>query len=147
MPRSAIVTLAGRDYTITELPSRKNAEWRAGLAGPFAELSDLLGNWRDTPFTGDGISALIKTLSGLFLGSADRLVALLFAYSAELERDRERIQEEAYDSEIMEALIEVFKLAYPFASMAQRLGGLMTGPAKPTSPSSPVPAGDSGTTS
>jgi len=127
--RSASLTLGGREYHISELPSRKNAEWRKRLAGPFGELAGLLESSGDTELTPANIGAILRSISGIFLQSADTLVELLFAYSPELAKDRKHIQENAYDSEIMDAFIEVLKLAYPFGALIERLGRLASGSA------------------
>ena len=149
MPRTANVTLAGKEYVIGELSSRLNAEWRANLAGPFADLAALLTGWQDIEINIGGVGALIQRIQTLFLGSADLLVGLLFDYSVELAADRERIQDASYDSEIMQAFLEVLTLAYPFGSLMQKLAPLLGSgsPKHRTGPSLRSPSGDGGTTS
>ena len=49
--------------------------------------------------------------------AVDLMREKLFEYSPELAADRERIETEGYDSEIMAAFIEVLKLAFPFGQV------------------------------
>jgi len=125
--RTVDVTLGGRKYTITELPSRQNAEWRQQLAEPFGELASLLESAMDLELSGPNVARIIRSVSSVFIESADTLVELLFSYSPELEKDRAYIQDHAYDSEIMTAFLEVLKLAYPFGSLVERIGSLGIG--------------------
>ena len=43
MPKTTKVTLAEREYTVTELPSRKNADWRVQVDEALGDVSSLLG--------------------------------------------------------------------------------------------------------
>lgn len=70
-------------------------------------------------------SFLIKLLSqanSLVSGVLDQALDLLVSYSPSLERDRDYIVDECYDSQIVDALVEVLKLAYPFGSLVAQLG-------------------------
>lgn len=119
--RSVEVTLAGRAYTITELPSRKNAEWRNSLQKPFGELVARLEGAADVELNKlNDIGALVRSVSGTLLGSVDIITGLLFAYSPELAKDREHIEANGYDSELLGAFTEVLKLAYPFGELASK---------------------------
>lgn len=125
MPRTVTVTLAGTDYQITELRSRANAAWREQLREPFGALVDRLEGAGETNVTSArDVVGLVRETAGTLLQAPDLLGGLLFAYSPELARDRERIIEEAYDSEILSAFVEVLKLAFPFGGIVQRLAGL-----------------------
>jgi hypothetical protein len=141
MPKSVTVTLAGQQYTVQELPSRRNAEWRAKLDETLAGVSDALGKSMKL----SGLQDVVDAVRALLLGGIGTVMDLLCEYAPEVDADRERIEAEVYDSEIVTAFTEVCTLAFPFGSLL-RLG--MTGPARPgTSPKSPAASGDSGTTS
>ena len=141
MPKSVTVTLDGKPYTITEKRSRENAAWRKSLEGPFQDLAGLLESAPGTDLTdGQSLAALVRSVSGMLLGSIEIVAGLLADYAPDLPL------EDAYDSEILEAFGAVLGLAYPFGSLLPRLrqfGQLGT----PTAQSSPLPPGDSGTTS
>jgi hypothetical protein len=113
--KTSNVVLGGQSYTIKALPIRQSKAWRTKLEGPFAELSTALeGAGKIELSSGVDIGRLVRTLSGTLIGSIDLLMDLLFEYSPELAADRERIEEEAFDEEALEALAEVLRLAYPF---------------------------------
>lgn len=115
---SVTLTLAGRVYTIDELPMRQNAEWRKQLEETFAPLLDTLDGLNQIELnTAADLQKLVGSLRGVILHAPDVLVGLLFAYSQELQSDQAFIEENAYESEMLAAFVEVLKLAYPFAGM------------------------------
>ena len=140
MPRTVTVTLAGAEYVVTELPSRRNAEWRRLVDQALGSLSGALGQNLDI----SNLQGALDSVRALLLESGETILRLLYAYSEEIEDDKERIESEAYDSELTEALVAVLSLAYPFGSLLRLAGIGSRGPR--TSPSSPAPSGDSGTT-
>ena len=75
------------------------------------------------------VAQIAGTLKDTVLGAVDIVLSMLFAYSPELEADRERIENEAYDDEAFAAFFEVLKLAYPFGALVRNL---KTGPAAQT---------------
>ncbi len=128
MPKTTRITLAGQEYTVQELPSRKNAEWRAQVDAALSGISDVLG--KSTRLT--SLQEAVDSVRALLLGGAGTILELIYDYAPDVDADRERIEAEVYDSEVMAAFVEVCTLAYPFGSLL-RLG--MTGPATPaTSP-------------
>ncbi len=141
MPKSVVITLAGQQYTVQELPSRRNAEWRAKFDETLASVSNVLGKSMKL----SSLPELLDSVRVLLLGGIGTVLDLLCEYAPDVDADRERIEAEVYDSEIMAAFMEVCTLAFPFGSLL-RLG--MTGPAKPEiSPNLPAASGESGTTS
>jgi hypothetical protein len=120
--RTVTVTLAGKPYELQALPRRQAQAWRAKLGGPFAELEQALGTGLTTELTdGKGIADLVATFSGTLLGSVDLLVGLLYDFSPALREDRERIDEEAFDEELLAAFWEAVKLAFPFGGLVSKL--------------------------
>ena len=140
MPRTVNVTLAGTEYVVTELPSRRNAEWRRQMDEALKGLSQAFG--QDLAI--NNLQGALDSVRALLLESGEIILRLLYAYSEDLADDKERIEAEAFDSELTEALVEVLSLAYPFGSLLRLAGIGSRGPR--TSPSSPAPSGDSGTT-
>lgn len=113
-----IVKLGGQDYTIRELPARKNAEWRRrfeveaqpilGLIRTAAEGQELGG--------AEDLMRIAGEVSKMLFEAPDKLYNLLFAYVPEL--DSETILDSAYDSELTEAFMGVLRLAFPFGALA-----------------------------
>jgi hypothetical protein len=123
--RTVSVTLGGQAYEIRELKSRRNAEWRQRLKEPFDALASALEQAPGTD-VGDtqSVAGVVRQFASLLFNSIDTISGLLFEYSPELQTDRERILEEAYDSEIFDAFVAVLGLAYPFGSLAGKLRDL-----------------------
>lgn len=140
MPRTVTVTLAGTEYVVTELPSRRNAEWRRKVDEALGSLSGALGQNLEI----SNLQGTLDSVRALLLESGETILRLLYAYSEDIADDKERIELEAFDSELTEALIEVLSLAYPFGSLLRLAGIGSRGPR--TSPNSPAPNGESGTT-
>jgi hypothetical protein len=150
MPRTVTVTIAGRDYEVQELRSRANEAWRKRLQEPFGALVRRLEGAGETDITSPReLVGLVQDTAGVLLQSPETLRELLFAYAPALEQDRERILEEAYDSELLDALVQVLKLAFPFGGIVDKVSGLARlgqTPAR-TMPNSRSRSGAAGTTS
>lgn len=116
-----IVTLAGRVYEVKPLPRLKARAFRQRLADEIGEVASALtqaGSAGGTAITDlESIGELISTLGVTVAGSIDLVADLLFDYSPELAADRERIESEGYDDELVAAFLEVLKLLYPFGDL------------------------------
>lgn len=144
MSRTKILTLAGQEYTVEMLPMRQNKEWRDKLTMPVDKIVSLLMNAQDIEInTGADIIGLVAVVKDVLLGGMDLLLDALFDYSPALAADRERIENEAYDDEAIEALGGVIGLAYPFDQLVSVWlpGRSVT----PTSTKSVLPNGAHGT--
>lgn len=142
MPRNKIVTLAGQQYSVEQLPMRANKEWRESLTEPVNKIVALLQNYKDIEInSGADIVGMVVVVKDVLFGGMDMLLDALFAYSPTLQADRERIETEAYDDEAIAALGVVLGLAYPL----DRLLTVWSGPAvTQTSTNSPYTNGKSG---
>lgn len=117
---SANVVIAGQEFEICELRSRQNAAWRKELEVPFKELADQLEGAPVIELTdGASLAGLVRSVSGMLLGSIDQVIALLVAYEPRVSA----VIDEAYDSELLDAFVEVLKLAYPFGGLLEKLKG------------------------
>ena len=136
MPKTFTVTLAEQQYLVKELPSRKNMEWRKALAVPFGELTDALaiapGLEVDNAAGLTRLTDLARMLTARVFDSVDLMRDKLFEYSPELAADRERIETEGYDSEIMATFIEVLKLAFPFGQVISLVSAAIEKAGQPT---------------
>lgn len=135
--RSAIVTLGGVQYTINELPSRRAAQWRQSMQIKLGDVSALIESAPETDISsGVALANLVRDVGSTLIGSTDTLVELLFAYAPAMAADRERIENECYDSELIAAFVEVVKLAYPFGQLANLVARFDRGAvSRPTSTS------------
>jgi len=134
--RSVTVKLGGKEYIVYELKARQNQTWRAQLKTRFETLADVIGNAPATELNTTGVSGLIRNITNLVMDSIGDVREAILAYSPELSADRLFIEENAYDSEIMDAFMEVLTLAFPFGNLVKKASGLIESgpPNKPTSP-------------
>lgn len=65
---------------------------------------------------------LLGRANSLVAGVLDQALELVISYSPSLTADRDYILSEVYDSQIVDALVEVLQLAYPFGSLVSQLG-------------------------
>ena len=136
--KTAEIELGGRQFTITERPTRPNAVWRKQLANKLRPVVDLIERLPEleVPTSVDelrasqaGLSSLadvVKQLSTFLLNGLDEVMDLTISYSPELEAEAEWIGDNAYDSEILEAFTRVLGLAYPFGGMIRALRAMQT---------------------
>ena len=151
------VSVAGRDYTVTPLPIKKNREWRKQFETPIQDAASLLaevGGLAGTDFK-DGADIINKVVGaaagsvasvvGHLLGSADLIVEAVFDYSPAMKKDRKHIEEKGYDTELVSCFLSILGLAFPFGQAIQGL--LRLGREEPqTEASSASPSSESETT-
>jgi len=123
--RSVTVKLGGKEYIVYELKARQNQTWRAQLKTRFETLADVIGNAPATELNTTGVSGLIRNITNLVMDSIGDVREAILAYSPELSADRLFIEENAYDSEIMDAFMEVLTLAFPFGNLVKKASGLI----------------------
>lgn len=118
------ITLGGKTYTVAELPLRKNAAWRQKVGALVGEVAGLVEATQiDLNSTADLIG-VVNQVRNVLVQAPDQLTALLFDYSPVLAADRERIEAEVYESELLSAFVEVLKLAFPFGEILSWASGL-----------------------
>ena len=127
--RSLQVTLGGRSYAIQQRPIRAAREWREKLGSLLGQIVSVLQNTGSIDLTkAADLAQLAGVLRDVVIRAPDIAWDLLCEYSSEIAADRDRIEEESYDDEIMAALLEVLKLAYPFGGLGQLMGGRAAAP-------------------
>jgi hypothetical protein len=156
--RTITVSLAGREYSIQQLPIKANRAWREKFEELIGKLVSLIREGLELSSkkfpNEDGLLKAVSNLlairlediSQVLVNSIDMVEGSVFEYAPEIAADREWIEDEAFDDELIAVFMKVVQLAYPFGqimSLAVTLGhvGAMT------SPSSPGPNGASGKTS
>lgn len=121
MPKTTKVTLGGTEYTIEELKAKANAAWRKRLGEQLQGVAELM----DSDISdADTLRALAGLVMNRIMPAVDTMRDMLLDYCPAIRADRKRIEEEAYDSEIMDAFVKVLALAYPFGSAIQRISSL-----------------------
>ena len=131
--KTITVALGGESFSVEERTARGNQEWRARVTNEFKAISSGLTSALNTDLDKlavDGLGALLSgvetTITSLFT-SPDVLFDLLVSYSPVLEAKRDWILDNATDSQINAAFMEVLKLAYPFATLIPQIKQLSRG--------------------
>jgi hypothetical protein len=153
--RTITVSLAGREYSIQQLPIKANRAWREKFEDP---IEKLVSSFRDALqlsskefpdgkglllAVGGFLTTHLEDVTQILVGSIDLVEEAVFEYAPQIAADRELIEEKAFDDELIAAFMKVVQLAYPFGQLmglAANLGQV----AGMTSPSSPAPSGASG---
>ena len=127
------VSVAGREYTITPLPIKKNRAWRKQFDAPIQDAANLLaevGSYADADFedTSEMIGSIGKAVSGKLpnvidhlMRSADTITKAVFDYSPELKKDKKYIEENGFDDEIVSCFMSILGLAFPFGTAIRGL--------------------------
>lgn len=129
--QSCTVTLGEREYVISECPIRQNMAWRKQLAEPINEIMAVVDKLKDLEISRVGdILSLVQGLRPLLTERLDDVSDWVISYSQNLQKDREYILDHAYESQLITALVEVLKLAFPFVSLlpGQNRLGLTSNP-------------------
>lgn len=121
MLNTVTVTLGEKEFEIKPLTIRKSKAWRVAFTDALQGLVGPLVNIAGEEFSGDTVEPLIEGVKGILINSTDVVLELLYAYSPALEKEREWIEENAYETEAFAAFMEVLKLAYPFVTAGQTL--------------------------
>lgn len=140
------ITLAGQTYLVGKLPYGRSKQWRekhgkvveellAGLSDfmPLLEQLENIDDWKQLPLP-ELLGIVVNrfdVVSKLLLDAPDLAFEALCDYSEEIKKDKERIEEEAFDDELVGGFLEVLKIIYPLATMLVDLaGGEATGRAE-----------------
>lgn len=122
------ITLGGRAYTVAVATMKRSREWREKFQH---ELLTIVGGAKaigtvqlaadDGTVDFGRIVAAVQTLSPIAFGMFDRAAEMVFAYDGQLDNDRDWIEENATDEEMLTALWQVVQLAFPFGAIIERL--------------------------
>lgn len=115
--QTAKITLGNTEYTIQAAGHRRASGWKkaffAELYEPITENLTALNNVNETPLTLADIPKFTPLAQSFLVDMIDAVCALLVGYSPVLEAAREDIEETASDAQILDAFVEVLKLANP----------------------------------
>lgn len=158
------ITLAGKEYQLSRLTYTRSRAWREEHGAIVKRLLEALGDiqpllesglklfedgkdWKDLDLA--EIGRVIFSHAGdvvqLLVEGSDLAMNAICAYSVEIAGDRERIEAEAFDEEILGAFWEVVQMAFPLAGSVRKLvsGGQQ---ATATSKNLPLPNGGEAST-
>ena len=136
MPKTAKVTLGGREYILSEKVMGVTQRWRehlrqSGVMAIFQSLDQAVASVLSVVETGVenlqagdviSIARVLPIIVNGLSNSIDDVLALLYDYSPEMAADAEWLGENAYDSEAIAAFIEVLKLNFPIMALWNLLG-------------------------
>lgn len=124
MANKKTVKLAGREYEIAQLTIRESKVWREKLRGPFAQLAEQLETIDQIDIQNGGdLGKLIRSFETTIIGSLELVLDLLCSYSSAIAADREVIEAEGYDNEVVDAFVEVVRLAFPLRALVKVVRG------------------------
>lgn len=126
---STTVTVGGTEYTIDELPARKNSAWRATFEtqlGPLLTLVEQAGAGAAIS-SSDDLMRIAHQVGRVLVKAPDTVTELIFDYAPNLDANREQILDTAYDSELIGAFQAILGLAYPFGGLARQMASLASG--------------------
>lgn len=126
---STTITLGGVEYTVNELPARKNSQWRQGFEqelGPILDLVQQAGGGAAIN-SSDDLMRIAHQVGRVLVKAPDAVTELIFSYAPNLAAKREEILDTAYDSELIGAFQAILGLAYPFGSLARQMASLASG--------------------
>lgn len=129
--RTLDIQLGDKTYTLRQLTVRPSRKWRQQVDEKYRDAIEAFVNvivsWpeNDGPQGTNALGHLftqhseriLPVIQKVLLESIDDAFELLLDYSPELQKDREYLEENAYDDEIIKAFLEVLQWAYPFASL------------------------------
>lgn len=161
MPKQVKVKLGGREYVITEKVMGVALKWRetlrqtsvmqlfesldgalASIAGSFGDIAEGDVDNRVKLVAGINIATIAPALMRGLANSMDDVILLLFDYSVELKNDREWLEANAYNDEIIRAFVEVLKLNFPIMALWELVVGSRV---QPIATNLPTRNGASGT--
>lgn len=116
-----------RQYTVEAAGVRLSRKWRAKFAETVLPiLQNLSGSFGIEISKPEDLSALLPLAEKLLLSALDDVFDLLVLYCPSMEADREWIEANATDRQVVEAFAGVLQLAIPFEmdNLMSRLSGL-----------------------
>lgn len=112
-----VVKLGGTDYNVKPLTIKAGRAWRG-------KLSDVLNEMATGPLTTQLTPQnFVQGLMVAFFTFPDKVLGLMYAYSPELEAEKEAIEDKATDEETVVAFSRILAVAYPFFNL---LGSMKT---------------------
>jgi len=126
--------LGGKKYTVKPLPIRPARALRKEIGAALDEPLEALKNIQGIELTDtDALADVIFAVKSILFDSIDTALDTVCGYCPEIKADRERIETEATDDEVVVAFLEVVKRLFPFGALTSMVSKITTGlTSKPT---------------
>ncbi|TXH52444.1 MAG: hypothetical protein E6Q97_15975 [Desulfurellales bacterium] len=147
--REFTIILGGQEFNLRELPARQNSAWRKQLDAPFKALLEAV-RAADTEINSTAdIPVVLNQLQELLIANADQVPDIVISYSPALEVARRFIDENATETEFLNAFMQIARVAYPTDFFIQQVAAMkaLGSQRPPTMTSLPLASGGSGATS
>lgn len=116
--KTITVKIAEKQYVIAPKSIIESRQWREKLAYPLNGLAEIFEDANNIKL--DNPQDL-KRVFDLFMGSIasapDLIFNLVCDYAPEIAKDRDHVEQNGFDEEIMEAFKGVLTLVYPFGTL------------------------------
>lgn len=142
-PADLLAILGGKEYTISPRPIKATREWKEQAEPIIDELMKMIANLPTstgdltalaTGGTGSGGGGLMSTsvadmlpilmdVKTKLLYATDTVLELVCSYSPVLAADREWIEDNAYEAEIVYVFGHILKLVFPLESLKRAFRG------------------------
>lgn len=134
MAKQEIVTIAGQEFTITPLVTRKADLWREKVRVKLAQLNTVgdEDKTKKTEAPTDAQAKLFNNIFDLACAAPSEIRDLLFEYSPEIGKKKEFILDNGYDEEIIDAFIICARMAFPFGKLMSMVKSGFSTPATST---------------
>ena len=114
-----------RQYVVTEAPMLRGRRWRHQFNEKVLPAIEGLMRAQDLEFDNtEDLANLMPLVTGLLSDIIDDVVELVITYSSELEGDREWIEENASEGQLIGAFFDILQLALPLAEVGSWFGNL-----------------------
>lgn len=152
-PGAITAILGGVEYVINPRPIASTRQWKQGAEPIIDELLGMItmipGSDPAAAPAPPGVRGAANTLASVpvheiypfllqlkskLLYATDTVLDLVCSYAPELAADRERIEEEAYESEVLAVFGEIVRLVFPLEQWKKALSGRGTTPISSNSP-------------
>lgn len=124
MAQHVTVRFAEREFTIKPLTLRHSRAWRQAFKAQADPLLGIVAQAGEIELSQSAeMVPLLGQFGPLLIESVDILADLFFQYARLGEVDRDWIEDNGTDDELVAAFMEVLKLAYPFGQVTRLLSG------------------------
>lgn len=139
--KTVTVKLGGKEYSIAQKPMGQMVKWRKRLGESrtmliFQTLDHVVAQFtsiaQDAQEGGVanvdlgqalGLTRILPAIVEGLLNSIDEVWALVFEYAPDIAKDREWLEENAYDEEGIEAFRSILSLAFPISALWAMVSG------------------------
>lgn len=120
MGNTVDLKLGHKSYLVRELAIRPNRAWREKAQPIMDFVNQAVSTLREDATDGEIVKTLTSKLINLLVDRIDEIIDLVFAYSEQLEAERETIETTATETQMLEAFIQIMGVAYPIGFLAKK---------------------------